>query len=246
MNWHYYKKARCEGVIISVMQYLARGVKLTWLAFATVFMSLNVFGQEGKQSSFVEIEVSVFDNKGAPVEGVAVSAVPELADDSRPATDIGTMDQINRQFAPHFLVVQRGTKVRFPNSDSIKHHVYSFSAAKRFELLLNKGMEEDPQLFDKAGIVELGCNVHDWMLGYIYVVDTPYFAHTDNNGIAQLALPSGNFRIDAWHPRMQEEPEVPSREVSVTSDKQVEFRLEEELLTDFEDYQSDDEFGDYE
>lgn len=228
------------------MQYLFKRTTLIWLAITTVLWSFNVLGQQGEGVSLITVKVSVFDNQGAPVEGVAVSAVPEVTDDAHLVTEIGTMDQINRQFAPHFLVVQKGAKVRFPNSDSIKHHVYSFSPAKRFELLLNKGMEEDPQLFEKAGIVELGCNVHDWMLGYIYVVDTPHFAHTDSDGMVQLTLPAGNFRLNAWHPRMQEEPEVPGKDVSVVSDTSFEFRLSEELLVDFEDYQSDNEFGDYE
>lgn len=199
---------------------------------------------EDDSASHVSLEVEVLDMDGRPVSGVAVSAVSETLGQSEEIKTVSTMNQINRQFAPHFLVVQRGSQVRFPNSDSIKHHVYSFSPAKRFELLLNRGMEEEPLLFDKAGIVELGCNVHDWMLGYIYVVDTPFFAYTDEQGKVELKVPAGNYSVSAWHPRMQEEHEKPSQNVNLSSGQNVNFKLTQKLLPNFEDYQSD-EFGEY-
>ena len=139
------------------------------------------------------LKVDVSDAAGNKLQGIAVSAVPKNPLVTSAVDALGTMDQIDRQFAPHFLTVQKGTKVRFPNSDSIKHHVYSFSPAKRFELLLKRGMEEDPLLFDKNGIVELGCNVHDWMLGYIYIVDTPYFSHTNKQGQVSIVFTQGRI-----------------------------------------------------
>lgn len=199
---------------------------------------------EDGTTNHVNLRVEVLDMDGRPVNGVAVSAVSENPGRTGKTKKVSTMDQINRQFAPHFLVVQRGSEVRFPNSDSIKHHVYSFSPAKRFELLLNRGMEEEPLLFEKAGIVELGCNVHDWMLGYIYVVDTPFFAYTDKQGKVELSVPAGNYSVSAWHPRMQEEQEIPSQNVNLSSGQNVNFKLKQKLLPDFEDYQSD-EFGEY-
>ena len=112
------------------------------------------------------------------------------------------MDQANNAFVPHVLVIQTGTQVLFPNSDSVSHHVYSFSEAKSFELGLYKGNAYPPVSFDRPGIVVLGCNIHDGMLGYIVVVDTPYFALTDERGTARLpSVAAGDYVVDVWTPR---------------------------------------------
>jgi plastocyanin len=111
------------------------------------------------------------------------------------------MDQRGQQFAPHVLAVHSGTPIRFPNSDNIRHQVYSFSPAKRFELRLYKGTPSDPVLFDKPGVVVLGCNIHDSMLGYVYVTDDPRFGVTDAQGkLALDNLPAGDYRVTLWHP----------------------------------------------
>ena len=86
------------------------------------------------------------------------------------------MAQQGKQFLPDVLVVPVGTSVHFPNRDSVRHHVYSFSPAKKFELKLYTGTPANPVVFDRAGVVTLGCNIHDRMVGWIVVVDTPYYA----------------------------------------------------------------------
>ena len=114
------------------------------------------------------------------------------------------MDQRGQRFAPHVLAVHTGTQVRFPNSDNIRHQVYSFSAAKRFELRLYEGTPAEPLLFDKPGVVVLGCNIHDQMVGWILVVDTPYYAQTlAATGKAQIDdVPAGSYRLRTWHTRL--------------------------------------------
>lgn len=113
------------------------------------------------------------------------------------------MDQRGQRFAPHVLAVHTGTQVRFPNSDNIRHQVYSFSAAKRFELRLYEGTPTDPLLFDRPGVVVLGCNIHDWMLGYIYVTDDPRFGVSDAQGRVRLEqLPAGDYHLTVWHPQL--------------------------------------------
>jgi len=124
------------------------------------------------------------------------------------------MDQRDRRFVPAILPLQAGADVSFPNTDSISHHVYSVSPAKRFEIYLAKGETHPPVRFDRAGVVALGCNLHDWMLAYILVVDTPWFAQTDAEGRATLAdLPSGGYRLVVWHPRIPERESGLAREV---------------------------------
>ena len=187
-------------------------------------------------------QVEVLSDRGEPLAGAVVylEATGE-APSQQPAA--GVMDQIDRQFVPYILVVQRGAEVHFPNSDSIKHHVYSFSEAKTFEIRLYRDAATDPIRFDAAGEVELGCNVHDWMLGYIYVVDTPYFARTDGAGVARIDAPQAHYRLGVWHPRIQDSEDGLMREVS---DPGIQHRvsLQRPLLPNYDPSPSVD-FDDY-
>lgn len=110
------------------------------------------------------------------------------------------IDQRNTQFTPRISVIPVGTRVRFPNSDNVRHQVYSFSPAKRFELPLYSGRKAAPVTFDTPGVVVLGCNIHDWMLAYVVVVDSPYHAITDAQGHAQIDAPPGTYTLRTWHP----------------------------------------------
>jgi plastocyanin len=115
----------------------------------------------------------------------------------------GTIDQRNTQFVPRVSVVTIGTPVSFPNSDNVRHQVYSFSPAKRFELPLYSGKPAAPVVFDAPGVVELGCNIHDWMLAYVVVVDTPYFAIVDARGRIDIEAPAGTYTLRVWHPGLK-------------------------------------------
>jgi hypothetical protein len=111
------------------------------------------------------------------------------------------MSQQDRQFIPFVLPIQTGTTVEFPNEDPFRHQVYSFSAAKKFELPLYGRSEVAKVLFDKEGVVTLGCNIHDNMLAYIFVVGTPYFSVAGTDGKASVEqLPAGNYTVKVWHP----------------------------------------------
>lgn len=152
-----------------------------------------------------EWQVRVLAADGAPLPDAVVWITPgDLSQPPHPAV----MDQINKTFVPYILPVQTGTTVDFPNSDSINHHVYSFSPPKRFELKLTPGGRTvHTVLFDKPGLVTLGCNIHDWMLAYIYVVDTPWFGQTGPDGIARITAPEGPGRqAHVWHPAITDDP----------------------------------------
>ena len=114
------------------------------------------------------------------------------------------MVQRNKSFVPTVLVVQTGTPVSFPNFDTVRHHVYSFSSTKSFELKLYAGTPATPVIFDRPGTATLGCNIHDRMLGYIHVVDTPYFGQTDAQGRIDIELPPGRHVLRVWTPEMGE------------------------------------------
>lgn len=146
-----------------------------------------------------ELRVGV-SGDGAPLADAVVSLHPVGAR-SAAASARADMNQRDSMFVPGVLPVQVGTLVRFPNSDNIQHHVYSFSEAKRFDLPLYAGRDAPPVLFDVTGVVVVGCNIHDWMIGHIVVVDTPYFARTGADGMVRLQAPPGDYDLRVWHVR---------------------------------------------
>lgn len=179
------------------------------------------------------IEVRATEANGAPLADavVAAYALDGAAPEPREA---GRMDQKDRRFTPQVLVVQRGSEVVFPNSDKVSHHVYSFSPANRFEIFLARGEAPKAVRFDRPGIVTLGCNLHDWMLGYVAVVDTPFYAVSGADGLARLAdLPAGRYRVELWHPRATDEGAALERQVDLGAADATdlwELRLENPLL----------------
>ena len=172
------------------------------------------------------IEASVVDDKGKPIEDAVVSLAPVAgAAPAGPATT-AVMDQVDKEFVPHVLAVPVGAAVRFPNRDDIKHHVYSFSAPKKFELPLYSGSPASPVIFDKPGVVVLGCNIHDWMVAYVYVVQTPYFAKSAADGRARIAdVPAGVWEARVWHPRMRVAPEKTTQAVTLPGADQLTWTL---------------------
>ena len=156
-------------------------------------------GLYGLSVSAATLDVSLLDSQGQPL-GNAVLTLRGNAP-AAASTD-AVVDQRDKQFLPRVLAVRTGTTVSFPNSDNIRHHVYSFSPAKRFELRLYQGTPSEPVVFDKPGLVVLGCNIHDWMLGYVYVTDDPWFGVSDESGRIRLELPAGTYQATLWHPQV--------------------------------------------
>lgn len=167
-----------------------------------------------------EMHAVVRDHKGKVVADAVILAVPidpRNALHARPPKD--AVDQVDKQFVPYVKAIFVGSTVQFPNSDHIRHQVYSFSPAKKFELPLYAGTDAPPIVFDKPGVVVLGCNIHDWMIGYIYVSETPFFAKTGTLGTAVLSdMPAGEYRVRVWHPNMDHAEETTSQQVTLTAD----------------------------
>ena len=146
------------------------------------------------------LEITVKDGKGAGAEDAVLWAMPKPGPAAFRKRD-ATVGQKDKTFIPFVTVVQTGTAIQFPNQDPIRHHVYSFSPPKPFEIKLYAGTPAAPILFDKPGEVILGCNIHDHMLAYIYVVDTPWFAKSDKEGRARIeGIPAGDYELQLWHP----------------------------------------------
>jgi len=159
-----------------------------------------------------DLTVAVTDDGGRPVaDAVVIVAAPG----PRPAPRRFVINQHNMQFAPEVMVVPLGSTVTFTNLDPFRHHVYSFSEAKKFELKLFGQGEQRPVTFDKAGLVAIGCNIHDQMQGFIHVVDTAFAECTDAHGRVTLhGLPPGQHALHVWHARLR----APGHELNLQVD----------------------------
>jgi plastocyanin len=152
------------------------------------------------------VEALVLNPRGQPVMDAAVVLEPlaPLAQPHAKNHPTASIAQRGSEFIPFVTVAQTGTAIEFPNNDTTRHHVYSFSPAKRFEIKLYAGKPGQPIIFDKPGQVAIGCNIHDWMEAYVLVVDSPYFGTTAGNGKAVLAnIPAGHYKVHLWHPQQK-------------------------------------------
>jgi len=149
------------------------------------------------------VDVRVADATGRPLPHAVVMLEPAAGKlPVAPMTGV-EIAQAKRQFTPQVTVITVGTQVAFPNFDTVRHHVYSFSSAKHFELKLYAGTPAAPVTFDKPGVVVMGCNIHDSMVGWVVVVDTPLYAVTAGTGRVHLAsVPAGQYLLKVWHPGM--------------------------------------------
>jgi plastocyanin len=171
-----------------------------------------------------ELAVRVIDEQGQPVADAVVVAVPSDGDLRLPArAREGVVDQVDKEFTPKVTAILVGTPVTFPNNDNVRHQVYSFSPAKRFELPLYAGVPAQPVVFDKPGVVVLGCNIHDWMIGYVYVSESPWFAKTGKDGRAAIAeLPPREYVVRVWHPQLESAEEATRKTVDASQPRRVE------------------------
>lgn len=153
----------------------------------------------------------VRDQHGASLAGAVVEVLaPADTKQTTARLPLAIMDQQNKRFVPELLVIQAGQQVTFPNSDNIRHHVYSFSPAKPFELRLYSGQPEQPVIFPQHGIVVLGCNIHDAMVGYIYVAASSQIAQSGSEGRGEISLPqtvNATITLSVWHPQQTLGPE---------------------------------------
>ena len=175
--------------------------------------ALALIGVPAAQAASVDVDVQ--GRNGKPLADAVVfleSAAARVA--VKPAQGV-EIEQADKRFTQRVTVVPVGTAVAFPNRDKVRHHVYSFSPAKTFELKLYIGTPANPVVFDKTGIAVLGCNIHDTMAAWVVVVDTPYFAQGGASGRARLAdVPPGSYRLRVWHPDLP--PGAPAADQALT------------------------------
>lgn len=165
-----------------------------------------------------DLTVSVRTASGKPVADAVVMVYPQAGGGSRPGGPY-RMTQQHMQFDPFVLVAPVGAEVSFPNLDTVRHHVYSFSPTKPFELKLYARGEAPSVRMDKAGVVALGCNIHDSMVAFIRVVDTPFAVKTDGQGRAVVRdLPGGVASLRVWHPYSKAKGGETARAVNLARD----------------------------
>ncbi|MEQ9506956.1 MAG: methylamine utilization protein [Hyphomonas sp.] len=164
------------------------------LTFITLFFSLLTGAAAAEKTTFM-----VSDSSGKPLKDAVVTVAATGAGPIRFDWPL-EMTQVDLTFDPYVLVVPVGADVKFPNLDKVRHHVYSFSKGNKFELKLFGKDESRSVKLEKAGVAAIGCNIHDMMVAYIRVVDTPYAAKTGADGKVTLDLPAGAASATVWHP----------------------------------------------
>ena len=179
------------------MRTMKKCAALRHLIVATV-----ICGASRVQAATVTVQVQ--DASGKPLtDAVAYlesAQASKVLNGAKPSSPV-EIAQVAKQFDPRVSVVPVGTMVSFPNKDAVRHHVYSFSPAKTFELKLYSGTPANPVQFDKAGVAVLGCNIHDNMVAWVVVVDTPYFGRSSKGGPVVIGgVPAGSYRLRVWHP----------------------------------------------
>lgn len=160
---------------------------------AIVLLALTAMG-----ANAADLKVRVTDQNGNPLSGTVVEL--PLNPVSRATTDTAIIDQINKRFVPMVIAIQQGQNVNFPNNDNIRHHVYSFSPIKQFSTDLYADIPGDPVMFETPGIAVLGCNIHDTMIGYIYVSAWQDTAVTEADGMVSFPQTEIPATINIWHP----------------------------------------------
>lgn len=154
------------------------------------------------------LELKLAEARGAGVADAVVSLRPA---DGRPLPALApvpnaTVAQINRELVPYVTAVTAGTTVALPNNDTVEHHAYSLSPALKFDLPLYKPNMNKALEFKTPGVVTIGCNIHDWMIAYVVVLDTPWFAQSTASGAVTLpSVPAGRYIATIWHPRLAKE-----------------------------------------
>jgi len=182
----------------------ARRLAIARLARAIALGGLLAAGAGSAHAAALEVTVRDGSGKGLTDAVVAVHPVVQQAPAGAPRRREAVIEQVDRDFVPYVSVVQVGTTVSFPNKDRIRHHVYSFSPAKTFEIKLYNDVPVSPVVFDKPGVVVLGCNVHDWMQAHVLVVATPHFGRTGPRGAARIdAVAPGEYEVQVWHPHQR-------------------------------------------
>jgi hypothetical protein len=201
---------------------MLRGFSAILITFAAALMALPSPSFAGAFGAAVR------DGSGSPVKDAVVYLVPVGQQASLPGKGAkAVIDQVDKEFVPYVTALPAGVSVSFPNHDRLRHHVYSFSETKKFEIPLYTGIPAEPVVFDRPGVVVLGCNIHDWMSAYVFISETRFYAVTGGDGRARIAdVPPGEYDVRIWHPRIRGgAPTAPARQRVKDGGNEAEFSI---------------------
>ena len=197
------------------------------LAAAVLLISTAVRAAAG------DLTVQIYDGHGQPAGDAVVtlrSDNVQRAETRAPETKI--VDQRDETFLPYVEIFRPGDSVVFRNSDTTRHHVYSFAAAKSFEFVIAPGDSTPPVVLDRVGEIPVGCNIHDQMITHLYVSDAPWLVRTKADGRAVFDnLSAGSYNVDVWHPQLRPGRPGPSKTVTIDT-AQSSVQLTVSLLPD--------------
>ena len=200
-------------------------MRLRWLSGTVAFLLTSNLGA-------AELTVRIIAASAAVVADAVVTIAPKpgtAAPATRPAVETRVIDQKNETFIPYVEIFRPGDSIVFHNSDHTRHHVYSFAPARQFEFVLTSGESSSPLRLAHAGIVAVGCNIHDQMITYAYISDAPWIARSDPQGrVVFDALPAGDFEVRVWHPQLRPGQPEPVQELHIaaaTDSKDMAFSL---------------------
>lgn len=176
------------------------------------------------------VKIMVNSKSGQALAGMVVYLKPLGGQQLTPSTKEIVIGQLGKSFMPYVSVSQANSKVSFVNQDDITHHIYSAGSDNKFSFKIRAGQTNASILFNHESEVAMGCNIHDWMSGYLLVVNTPYFGKTDQQGqISFTVEKQEKYNIVVWHPQMQSEMNRMSKEVSISENSAFTFTLKNKM-----------------
>jgi plastocyanin len=182
-----------------------------------------------------QLNVQVLSVSTEPVSDVIVylditaDTTANTPQSAAPAARSVDVLQHDKRFVPYVSVIQRNDKVVFRNSDDITHQIYSATGPAHFAFQLRAGESHTVTEFAQAGVVAMGCNIHDWMSGYILVINSALFTSSAKDGWARFAdLPAGDYRVSIWHPQMREQL-APVHVDGLATDRELRIQLTKKM-----------------
>ncbi len=215
------------------------------LSSLCLFLCLLVYVPVGNTGSLtVELKNNSKDEIATAQTIVALrsSGASQPAENATRA--VHRIEQKNSQFIPFISAVQKGSSIKFPNRDSFAHHVYSFSEPAKFQSELYSQQESHEIEVSKPGVIVVGCNIHDWMLAYVYVVDTPHFAQPQNNKVQFQNVEAGSYSLSYWHPSMPAPvtSNVEIEEASTSVQLNIDIKRIEQIQAPSHSFHEDDDY----
>jgi plastocyanin len=187
-------------------------MKANFLMQSLVFVALTAspqlaLAQAAPSAALAATPGAISGSVLAPVAKHRAGAVIYVKQRPKPsaaqaAPQVAKMDQKGMVFTPRVLPIAKGWTVEFANSDPVAHSVFTLDGEKYDLGTWPKG-EVRKYTFAKTGVYRQLCKVHDDMLAFIVVLDTPWFAVSDKTGQFSLrGLPAGKYTLGVWHEKL--------------------------------------------